>query len=117
MSALALILAAHLLGDWVVQTDWQAAHKTTEWRAMTHHLIGYHVLVAAALIAIRPSWWYALVILGTSAITHGFLDRRWPVAWLMRRTGSAAFADQTWGVLAVDQALHVSILALLVAPL
>ena len=28
-----LVLAGHLLGDFVAQTDWQAGNKVTSWRA------------------------------------------------------------------------------------
>lgn len=117
MNALALLWSAHLLGDWVVQTDWQATNKTSSWRAMGAHLLGYHLLLAVALILAVPAWWYALVVGVVSFATHGLLDRRWPVIWLMQHTGSAPFARTGWGVLAVDQALHLSILGLLAAPI
>jgi hypothetical protein len=51
--------------------------------------------------------------LAASAITHGVIDRRWPVRALMRAAGSPGFATVEWGVIAVDQALHLFIPAML----
>ena len=114
MNLLPLVLAGHLVGDWIVQTDKQAANKTTSWTAMGRHLLGYHLTLAGfAVFAIHT--WPAFFALAISAATHGFIDRRWPVKWLMQVTGSAPFAETTWGVLVVDQALHLSILCVLVA--
>lgn len=117
MSVLALVIAAHLIGDWLVQTDWQAANKTRSWGAMAQHMAGYHLtlVVMLALVYSDNEAWRPLTIVGVSLVTHAFIDRRWPVRRLLQLTGSAAFAETTWGVLVADQALHLSILCLLVA--
>lgn len=119
MNLLALVLAGHFLGDWVVQSDWQAQNKMRSWRAMGQHMIGYHLVLALLSGFAWPfhrglpiRWW---VFIGVSLVTHAVIDRRRPVQWLLRHTGSAAFAEQPWGVMAVDQALHLSILCILVA--
>lgn len=129
-----LLLAGHLIGDWVVQTDWMAASKAWvpgEWsglglgsseryawlhsvRANQAHMATYHLTMAAFVL---PTWHTraALVAFAVSWATHGFIDRRWPVRWLLRHTGSPAFASLPWGVISADQALHLSILALIAA--
>jgi hypothetical protein len=61
----------------------------------------------------RPARRRALSALLVSAGTHAVIDRRWPVRALMRAVGSPGFATVDWGVIAVDQALHLSILAML----
>lgn len=114
MALFPLLLAAHLLGDWVIQTDWQAANKTDSWRANQHHMIGYHLTLGGAAVLAAPLH-LAAVIVAVSWVTHSVIDRRWPVKQLLRATGSARFAETTWGVLAADQALHLSILAVLAA--
>jgi hypothetical protein len=141
-NVLALVLAGHLIGDWIVQTDWQAANKIRpdytgwhtsrwvlpgvlyhrpgywrSWRANQQHMVGYHL---AMLVALLPSGtaltgWYLCRLVGVSWVTHSLIDRRWPVKWLMSHTGSTPFSETTFGVIAVDQALHLSILCLLVA--
>ena len=128
MNVLALVLAGHFIGDWIVQTDWQAANKVwtgpssplTEagyrlsWKANQQHMLGYHLTL---MVLVAPVWhsWAALGGLGISWVTHSIIDRRWPVCWLMAHTGSKPFSETTFGVIAVDQALHLSILCLLVA--
>jgi Protein of unknown function (DUF3307) len=106
----ALVLAGHVLGDFVAQTDWQASNKERSWRADLEHVVTYHVILG---LLVLPAWhdWRALVFLGISATTHGFLDRRWPTRRLLDFTWSTNFATTFWGMIATDQALHLSILA------
>ena len=112
-----VLLAGHLLGDWVAQTDWQATTKTRSWAALTAHVASYHLLMGLLLLIpiLRDGWpaGKALAALAASAITHAVIDRRWPVRALMRAAGSPGFATIEWGVIAVDQALHLFILAML----
>lgn len=116
MNALAVVLAGHLIGDWIVQTDWQAANKTTSWKANQQHMLGYH-LTLAVLASLALSVAGTLALVGVSWLTHAVIDRRWPTIWLMQHTGSRPFSQTTFGVIAVDQALHLSILSLTVAAL
>lgn len=112
---LALLVAGHLIGDWIVQTDYQAREKTRSWAAMAEHMLGYHATLALAMLASSLTDPQAFAILGVSLVTHAFIDRRWPVVRLLELTRSRDFARQTWGVLVVDQALHVSILLMALA--
>ena len=115
-----LVLAGHLIGDWVVQTDHQAVWKTQRswsgWRENQAHMLTYHLTLLVFLVAVWHSWSLA-VLMGVSWVTHSIIDRRWPVRWLMEHTGSGLFARSSWGVFVVDQALHISILSVLVAGL
>jgi hypothetical protein len=112
-----VLLAGHLLGDWVAQTDWQATTKTRSWAALTAHVASYHLLMGLLLLIpiLRDGWpaGKALAALAASAITHAVIDRRWPVRALMRAAGSPGFATVEWGVIVVDQALHLFILVIL----
>lgn len=114
-SLLALVLAGHFVGDWVLQSDWQAANKTTNWWAMLGHVFWYHVAMFIA-ISVIPSWytWQAGVLVGVSWVTHMVIDRRWPTRLILRVTFSPNFSEVFWGVIAADQAIHLSILCLLV---
>jgi hypothetical protein len=109
------LLAGHLLGDWVTQTDWQATTKTRSWAALAAHLTSYHLLMGTLLLlpVLRDGWpaSNALLALTVSAATHAVIDRRWPVRALLRVTASPGFATVEWGVIAADQALHLTILA------
>lgn len=111
------LLAGHLLGDWLAQTDWQATNKTRSWAALARHVASYHLVMGVLLLlpVLRDGWpvGKALAALTVSAVTHAVIDRRWPVRVLMRASGSPGFATLEWGVIAVDQALHLFILAML----
>jgi Protein of unknown function (DUF3307) len=112
-----VLLSSHLVGDWVIQSDWQATNKTRSWAALAAHVGRYHFVMGLLLLVpvVRDGWpaGKALAVLAVSAATHGLIDRRWPVRALMRVAGSPGFATIEWGVIAVDQALHLSILAML----
>lgn len=93
-TVLAALVAAHDFGDHIVQTDHQAANKAEDWRAMGGHVGGYTVTQLAALrvVGVRLFSWRTLAGVAFSAATHAFIDRRWPVKWLLRHTGSPNFA-------------------------
>lgn len=113
------LLAGHMLGDRVVQTDHQAKNKMTSWRANQAHVATYHLTLLTALV--YPLWGRVtsaltvrlLVAFAFSWALHSLIDRRWPVRWLVRVTGSPEFAQTTLGILAADQALHVATLAVM----
>jgi Protein of unknown function (DUF3307) len=69
-----VLLAGHLLGDWVAQTDWQATTKTRSWAALTAHVASYHLLMGLLLLIpiLRDGWPApkALAALAASAVTH-----------------------------------------------
>lgn len=112
------LVAGHYAGDFLVQTDHQSAHKAERsWRgvrAMYGHLIGYLACQSAALVLLQLSGIKmpapaAYAALAFSVITHGFIDRRWPVVWWGEHTGSAAFVaadNPVHGRMHVDQAMH-----------
>jgi len=106
-----LVLAGHLLGDFVAQTDWQATHKENSWRADLAHVLTYHLTMAALVIPVwhdpSAAWFFAI-----SVATHAIVDRRWPTRLVLVSTGSKGFSTAFWGVIATDQSLHISFLAI-----
>jgi hypothetical protein len=103
------VLIGHLIGDWIVQTDYQAANKMHHWKANQQHMLGYHIslfVFCALSMPLRAVW----IVILVSWVTHSFIDRRWPVKYLMKWTRSYPFSQTTAGVILVDQALHLSIL-------
>lgn len=108
------LLLTHLLGDFVLQTDHQAKGKTTSWWCMAGHVVSYHALMLPVLwFATALPLGHILAVMAVSAGTHALIDRRWPVRWLLEHTGSRTFAQQFWGIIVVDQVLHISILIVL----
>jgi hypothetical protein len=116
------LYVGHQLGDHIAQTDATADAKSQPgwagWRAIGVHVFTYHLCVVAALAALLlihvPLTWPGCAAgVGFSAVTHGFIDRRWPVRVLLEKTGSARFAAMTTpicGSYVSDQALHVAAL-------
>lgn len=109
------LLVAHNVADHIVQTDHQAAAKTTSWAAMAGHVGSYQATQAGALAVVaavtgeRLDWRRVVVGAAFSAVTHAFLDRRWPVRKALQATGSPNFAEMTTplhGMYLADQALH-----------
>lgn len=115
---LALVLAGHLVGDVIVQTDYQANAKARSWTAMAEHMLGYHIALGAIAAHAAPSDPARFWLLVVSLVTHAFIDRRWPVERLLVATRSAGFRDYLapgFGLIVVDQALHLTILLVTVA--
>lgn len=124
-SLFVLLYLGHLLADYPLQTDHQAAHKadrgSSGWAANLTHA-ATHVATCGAALALGAvvlddvtlSLPVALVALVWIGATHAFIDRRWPVLWWMRRTGSTAWIEHG-GAAHVDQTAHI--LALVLAAL
>lgn len=124
-AAIAVTLyAGHQLADHVLgQTDRQAREKALPgwrgWRACLAHVLLYHVvltsMLAVAILALGLDLSDAgrRAGIGFSFATHLFIDRRWPVRWLLEHTGSRFFASPEHplpGVYLADQALHYACL-------
>ena len=64
-------------------------------------------------VLVLPVWhdWRAVGFLAISAGTHALVDRRWPTR-LVSDQPAKDFATVFRGVIATDQALHLSILAI-----
>ena len=75
-----LLVAGHLIGDWVVQTDWQAANKATSWKANQQHMAGYHLALAICAAGVLPAGRLALVLAvsgGPDSTALMLLAARW----------------------------------------
>lgn len=116
-----LLHVAHLIADYVLQTDHQAAHKMEKtregWIANLGHA-GTHTITTATALAI--GWWAldlhidlpaAVIALAWITASHAFLDRRWPVTWWMTHTGSTDWISRG-GAAHVDQTAHVTAIAI-----
>lgn len=114
MTVFESLLMAHILGDWLLQTEWQALNKATSWRAMLTHVIVYHVIVLAVLVArfgFGDPEVYAVVVF--LAVIHTVLDRQRPVRRLMRGLRLTVEREPDgWMRVAVDQSLHLLVLGI-----
>ena len=111
MTLFEYLILAHLLGDWILQTEWQALNKRTSWLALGTHVVVYHALILAVILwQDSPDRPIIYAVVGVLALTHALLDR-FTVVPLMRalRIVVKREPDRVL-VLAVDQAIHVLLL-------
>ena len=113
MTLFETLLIAHVIGDWLLQTEWQALNKARSWRALLTHVVIYHLVILAALLwkmGTGIPTVYAVVV--GLAIVHTIMDRKRPVEWFMRTMRiSVTREPEGWLAIAVDQSLHLVWLA------
>jgi hypothetical protein len=117
MTVFEWLIVGHLIGDWLLQTEYQAMNKARgkflNWALWSHCIIyAVSVSIPMAFLGIKL-WWGVLVF-----ASHLFLDRRWPVVWWIRfakRTSEEAVKNNFWLVVTVDQVIHILILAAVAA--
>lgn len=122
MSALfVLFYIGHLLADYPLQTDRQAARKAQSgaagWRANLTHA-ATHLATSTAMLTLgvmlldlRVDVWTAAGALAWIAGTHAIIDRRWPIDWWMQHTGQSMWAANG-GAAHVDQTAHITALGI-----
>lgn len=97
------LLACHLIGDYILQTDDMAKKKLTDARVRAHHVTRYCLPFLAAGILTRVNPARLGVFLALVWITHYVTDsKRW-------------IPNEDWppGTIINDQALHITQLAAL----
>ena len=108
------LLASHLAGDFLVQTEWQAINKTGGLResrsrkALLAHVIAYTASFSPALIWIgrRTSVKRAAMVGGAIAIPHLLVDDGQLVEVWLRKVKRVRHPPPALAV-AVDQSFHV----------
>jgi hypothetical protein len=73
--ALAL-LASHLVGDFVLQTRWQANGKLTDWRLRTRHVVAYGAPFYVWVPFLDIAAWRVWTFLGLLLVLHFLTDSR-----------------------------------------
>jgi Protein of unknown function (DUF3307) len=111
----AVFIVSHLVGDFLLQTDWQAANKhgglgrdPVRRRALVSHVASYGLAFVPAFVWLATDVGGWIVLVAAAVVLPHFVqdDGRLPVAYMhsVKRT----FAAQTDFVfIAVDQTLHV----------
>ncbi|TKJ28077.1 MAG: hypothetical protein CEE40_12535 [Chloroflexi bacterium B3_Chlor] len=107
MSLLLRLLLGHMVGDYVLQPLQLVVMKQRGWRGVLVHVAVVVVVTVILLLPILDHWWYWLWLMFL-AVSHIIID------------GSRALLltySERRGLLylAIDQALHVSVLAVIAA--
>lgn len=114
----AALLVGHLIGDYIIQQHtWSTRKVAPGWagrgwctvHAVTYAAACWAVLaVAVAVEGIAVNGAAVTVGMIINAGLHGFLDRRWPLVWLVRASGSGPWLDaDPRALLIFDQVVHV----------
>ena len=116
MSLFDKLLVAHLVGDWLLQTEWQALNKGQNYRALFSHIGIYSVVLFGVLVLdFGFQNIYVYLVVGMLALTHALLDRTWLVIRFMKALRLIVEREpERWLVMAVDQVFHISLLAVAV---
>lgn len=104
---------SHLVGDFVIQTDWMARGKKNNALICLTHVTTYMLPFLPMLLFGLPAWKLAAI-----ALQH-FLQDYWefPV-WFMLNTGKAEFAKPPlapWSIILTDNIFHLVFISLVLA--
>lgn len=107
------LLVAHLVGDWLLQTEWQALNKGKNFRALFSHIGIYSLLILGVLVFdFGFRYIYVYLVVGILALTHAFMDLGWPIVRFMKTFRIIVERKpERWLVMAVDQTIHILLLA------
>lgn len=93
---------AHLIGDYLLQTDWMALNKKQHTLpAVTHTAVYCLPFLFCSFV-----WWQIALI----GIQHFIQDRTAFIVWLMRVKGSEQFAKgpcSPWSIIVTDNIVHI----------
>src|SRR5690606_28965427 len=79
------LLCGHLVGDWLLQSDYEALNKGKRWLPNVVHAAKWTMSVGAAAWVVgwrgEAGFLTWLLVMG---VIHALFDRRWPTLWLIR---------------------------------
>jgi hypothetical protein len=101
-------LVAHVVGDWLLQNEWMAQHKSD----LRHPAGWVHGAIHAVCLLWLMPWPLALLV----GLSHVVIDTRAPVQWWMRVVKGMSPATAVYDDLVIwmDQMFHVMVLVIVV---
>jgi hypothetical protein len=114
VEAFAVFAVSHLVGDFLLQTDWQARNKggglgrdPTSRRALLSHITTYALAFVPAIVWLWTEIGAAALGIGALIVVpHLLQDDGRPVRWFTRRVKHSESPDATL-LIAVDQSFHL----------
>ena len=108
------MLYAHLIADWLLQTEFQACGKS---KGKFFNMASVSHGATHAVCLVMALWWTGAAIAWAFPIvlSHIFIDRRWPVTWWIihvERTRPETLEALWWLPIAVDQVMHLTIIGI-----
>lgn len=105
MELFPLLLAGHLIGDYLLQTKWMADQKGSSIAALVVHSVIYTVV---CFLCTLPTGGISIICIAIIFLSHIILDRRTFVNWWCKNITKSA--DVPWLVIVADQSFHVVVL-------
>lgn len=106
--SIALLFAAHVFGDFVLQNDWMQRKSSNSW-VCTVHVTAYSIpFLALMAVGLLPGWALCLILAEHWLQDRYVLHLKW-----MTLYGQTPPAKWPVGPLCVDQAWHVAFLGLI----
>ena len=98
---------AHLIGDYLLQTDWMALKK----KESTGPCLAHVAVYLLPFYFTELLWWQ----IGLIGLQHFAQDRTQFVMWFMKIKGSEGFSKgpcAPWSIIVTDNILHILFMAL-----
>lgn len=121
-----LFYIAHKIGDYWVQTDWQAQNKAKRFDALLAHGTTYGLtfvpFMAIAAAAGIVTWWHLFLVPIAITAPHMWFDTRKPLDWYWVHVKKLSLDPASHPLFAtlrleMDQGYHIATLALAAAVL
>ncbi len=68
------IFIIHFVADFLLQTDWQAKNKSSNWDALWYHVLVYSFSIAILSIPFIDEGWQFMAILTITGVCHFITD-------------------------------------------
>jgi len=107
MNLLSWLFVGHLIGDFLLQNNWMAMGKSTNYLPLFIHSTVYTLSTGIFAYFSGGLKFQALIIV---FLSHVILDQRLFVKWWAQKITQSD--DSPWLVIMIDQSWHIVVLAL-----
>lgn len=112
MNLFTYLFLGHLVGDFLLQTNWMAVNKAKNWLPLLTHCTVYTLtIIVTAYIGTAPLPAEAITFI---FLSHIFLDKRTFVVWWAERIMGIKDKQTAWLIIAADQTFHLLVLGAVV---
>lgn len=108
MTSFEYLLMGHLVGDFLLQTNWMAKNKASNLVALIIHSFVYTLVIFVTAQVFIPTFtiWASLLIF----VAHCMLDYRQLTLWWLRQVMQVPKGEDQWIIFVVDQIFHLLVL-------
>lgn len=99
-----LILVVHFISDFIVQTDWQAKNKSSNWSALGYHVLTYSLTVSVLSIPVLTEVWQFFALYTITGVCHFITDAI--TSRVVKKYFEAGNTRNGFIVIGLDQMFH-----------